>query len=137
MKKVFLAAKVHIQDPIQAVRSTRTPCCSCVGFLVVDSGEGGRGTEEPSLFFRKRRVCNNPPQSLRPDLISVFGFVFYAVFRSPVCCLKLSLHTSWTECFALCCSVLVSALSLNKTHSFRMKSCYFRMLSQFMKKNNI
>lgn len=75
MKKVFLAAKVHIQDPVQAVRSILMPCCSRVGFLVVDNGQGGRGTEEPSLFFRKRRVCNNPPQSLRPDLISVFGFV--------------------------------------------------------------
>lgn len=33
--------------------------------------------------------------------------------------------------------VFLSAFSLNKTHSFRMKSCYFRMLSQFMKKKKI
>ena len=76
------------------------PCCSRVGFLVIDSGEGGRGTEEHSLFFRKRRVCSNPPQSLRPDLISVFGFVFKCSFQKP--CLLFKALSSYIVDRMLC-----------------------------------
>ena len=134
MKKVFLAARYTSRIPSRQsgpLGCPAVPVWDSWSLTAVRVAEVQRNT---ACFSGREECAVTLPRACDQTSSASLVSFFNAVFRSPVCCLKLSLHTSWTECFALCCSVLVSALSLNKTHSFRMKSCYFRMLSQFMEK---